>query len=137
MEVWAEKVHVRNERLWKLGLSYLAISLVLLAASVGRWPVLPLMNVFIALAFLVLASRFRAVRVTCEGETLLLVPNYSTSPLVVRRPGGEVLFREFFPLLWENELETPCGTLRVKAIPHRFGKVELLIRAGENEVRLP
>ncbi|NJE30506.1 hypothetical protein E3E38_05510 [Thermococcus sp. 18S1] len=137
MEVGAEKVHVRNERLWKLGLFYLAISLVLLAVSIGRWPVLPLMNVFIALAFLILASRFRAVRITCEGETLLLVPDHSTSTLVVRRPGREVLSREFFPLFEEKELETPCGTLRVKATPHRFGKVELIVMAGEKEVRLP
>ncbi|AFL94866.1 hypothetical protein CL1_0661 [Thermococcus cleftensis] len=85
-EAEGRKAHVRNERRWKLGLSYLAISLVLLAVSIGRWPVLSLMNVFIALAFLVLASRSRAVRITCEGETRLLVPDYSASTLVVERP---------------------------------------------------
>ncbi|QDA30732.1 hypothetical protein FH039_02650 [Thermococcus indicus] len=117
MEVWAEKVHVRNGRLWKLGLSYLAISLVLLAVSIGRWPVLPLMDVFIALAFLVLASRSRAVRITCEGETLLLVPDYSTFTLVVKRPGGETLCREFFPLFEERELETPAERSGLKLLP--------------------
>jgi len=133
-----QKITLRDECLWKFGLSYLALSLLLLTVGlIEKWPVLPLMNVFIALGFLALANRFRALRVECNGKTLLLVPDYTTSTITLKDTEGKVLARDFFPLFEEKTLETPCGTLEIRAIRHRFGKVELKIKAGEKEITLP
>ncbi|CAI1492241.1 conserved protein of unknown function [Thermococcus nautili] len=133
-----KKTRVKNQRLWKFGLSYLALSLLLLTVGlIEKWPVLPLMNVFIALAFLALANRFRALRVDCNGKTLLIVPDYATSTITLKDARGKVLARDFFPLFEEKTLETPCGTLGIRAIRHRFGKVELRIKAEGKEITLP
>jgi len=133
-----QKITLRNERLWKFGLSYLPLSLLLLAVGlIERWPVLPLMNVFVALGFLVLANRFRALKIECNGKTLLLVPDYATSTITLKDTEGKVLARELFPLFEEKTLETPCGTLEIRAIRHRFGKVELRIKAEGEEITLP
>ncbi|AHL23683.1 hypothetical protein [Thermococcus nautili] len=133
-----KKTRVKNQRLWKFGLSYLALSLLLLAVGlIEKWPVLPLMNVFIALGFLALANRFRALRVDCNGKTLLIVPDYATSTITLKDTEGKVLARDFFPLFEEKTLETPCGTLEIRAIRHRFGKVELRIKAEGKEITLP
>ncbi|MEO2152234.1 MAG: hypothetical protein ABGW50_06225 [Thermococcus sp.] len=133
-----KKTRVKNQRLWKFGLSYLALSLLLLAVGlIEKWPVLPLMNVFVALGFLALANRFRALRVECNGKTLLLVPDYATSTITLKDTEGKVLARDFLPLFEEKRLETPCGTLEIRAIRHRFGQVELRIKAKGKEITLP
>ena len=132
-----EKVHVKNEWFWKFSLAYLGISLALLALNVGKGPLLPLLNVFLALVFLVLASRFRALKIQCGGETFFLIPDYATHTLLIKGSGGRVLTKDFLPRFGEKELETPCGTLRIETVPHRFGKVELVIKAEGVEVRLP
>jgi len=133
-----EKIYVRNERLWKVALVYLVISIVLFVVGMGAGNLfLPLVNVFIALFFLVLAIRFRALKITCEGKVFLLVPDYSTSMLVLKTPDGRVLLRKFFPFFEEMELETPCRALKIKAIQRRFGKVDIVIKAGEREIILP
>jgi len=133
-----QKITLRNERLWKFGLSYLVLSLLLLAVGlIERWQVLPLMNVFVALGFLALANRFRALKIECNGKTLLLVPDYATSTIILKDARGKVLVRDFLPLFEEKRIETPCGTLEIRVIRHRFGKVELRIKMGKNEITLP
>lgn len=132
-----EKVHIRNERLWKAGLLYLLLSLVMAFATAGWGFTLSLVNVTMALVLLISAARFRALRITCEGNSLFLAPDYSTSRLILKTIDGRVLLSEFFPSFGEVELETPCGHLRVRALHHRFGKVELLVTAGEKELTLP
>ncbi len=132
-----QKITLRNERLWKFGLSYLALSLLLLAVGlIERWPVLPLMNVFVALGFLALANRFRALKIECNGKTLLFVPDYATSTITLKDTEEKVLARDFFPLFEEKTLETPCETLEIRVIKHRFGKVELRIKAEGKEITL-
>ncbi|WP_457751066.1 hypothetical protein [Thermococcus sp.] len=133
-----EKVYVRNERLWKVTLVYLMISIVLFVVGMRAGNLsLPLVNVFIALFFLVLAIRFRALKITCGGKAFVFIPDYSTSSFIIKGRDGKVLIREPFPLFEEKRVVTPCGPVVVSAIHHRFGKVELLIKAGERELRLP
>lgn len=132
------RILVRDERLWKAGITFLALSLVFLFVGIAtkRLPY-ALPNVFMALAFLILATRFRAVRFECNGKTFLLIPDYSTSTIVLRDSDGNVLSKTFFPLFEEEKLETPCGTLEVRAIRHRFGKVELRIKSKNEEITIP
>jgi len=33
------------------------------------------------------------------------------------------------------EIETPCGKIIVEVIPHRFRKVELVVKVGEGRIR--
>ncbi|WP_297509585.1 hypothetical protein [Thermococcus sp.] len=132
------KTTVRDEKLWKAGVVFLAFSLALLFIGIatGR-TAYSLPNVFIALALLILANRLRVVRVECTQGTFLLVPDYGTSTLILRDSNGNVVLRDFFPLFEEKKLRTPCGVLEVRAIGHRFGKVELGITAESEEVMLP
>ncbi|ASJ11778.1 hypothetical protein [Thermococcus thioreducens] len=133
-----EKVHVKSERLWRLGLFYLALSIPFLAIGLTtNRVVFPLVNVSVALLFLVLANRLRAIRVSCEGKTFLLVPDYLTSSLVIRDSSGEIFRRELFPPVGKREIETPCGKIIVEVTPHRFGKVDLVVKAGEGRIRIP
>jgi len=128
------KVHVRDGRLWKLGLFYTAVSLLLFMASM--WSI-ALVNVSLGLTFLALASRLRAAEVQCGGKVFLIVPDYPSSTAIVKGRDGEVIGRVFLPHFGEAELETPCGRLKVEVIPRRFGKVELRIKSGEAELILP
>ncbi|WP_297536445.1 hypothetical protein [Thermococcus sp.] len=133
-----EKVRVRNERLWKCGLIYLASSIILLVIGLReRRPVYSLANVYVAIFLLVLANRLRALRIDYNGKTLFLIPDYATSKIVLKDSNGGILLRDLFPLFEEKTLETPCGTLEIRAIRHRFGKVELRINAEGKEITLP
>ena len=132
-----EKVHVRNERLWKAGLLYLLLSLVMTFATAGLGLTFSLVNVTIALVLLISASRLRALRISCEGNSFLLDPDYSTSRLILKTIDGRVLLSGFFQPFGEVEFETPCGLLRVRTVSQRFGKVELQIKAGGRELTLP
>ena len=132
-----EKVHVRNERLWKAGLLYLLLSLVMAFVTSGGGFTISLVNVTIALVLILLAARFRALRITCGEKTLLLVPDYSTSRLLLKTTDGRVLLSDFFPTFGEVELETPCGLLSVRVVSNKSGKVGLLIKAGGRELTLP
>ncbi|WP_297480205.1 hypothetical protein [Thermococcus sp.] len=132
------KILVRDEKLWKAGITFLTLPLVLLVVGIiTKRLIYALPNVFIALAFLILSTRFRAVRLDCNGKMFLLIPDYSTSTLILRDSKGKVLSKTFFPLFEEEKLETPCGTLEVHAIRHRFGKVKLRIKLGNEEITLP
>jgi len=133
-----EKVTVRNERLWRAGVVFLGLSIALLFVEVAiKRTFLASLNVLIASVFLILANRFRAVKLECDGETLLLVPDYATSTVVLKDHDGKVLVREFLPLFGNKTIETPCETLEIRAIGHRFGKVELIIKVGKEEITLP
>ncbi|MCD6373732.1 MAG: hypothetical protein J7L37_09375 [Thermococcus sp.] len=133
-----KKTVVKNGRLWKFGLLYLALSLALFVVGLatGRASY-SLANVFVALALLTVATRFRALQVQCNGKTLLLIPDYSTSTIVLTDLNGNVLLRELFPFLEGRKIETPCGPLEVRAAHRRFGKVEILVNADDEEITLP
>ncbi|WP_297470750.1 hypothetical protein [Thermococcus sp.] len=131
------RILVRDERLWRWGVIALIISLGLVAVGiVAKITTITLPGLFLPTALLALANRLRALEVECNGKTFLLVPDYSTSTIILRDSNGNVISKTFFPLFEEEKLETPCGTLEVRAIRHRFGKVELRISKNE-EITLP
>ena len=104
-----EKVYVRNERLWKAGLLYLFLSLVMTFATAELGLTLSLVNVTIALVLLISAARLRALRISCEGNSFLLVPDYSTSRLILKTIDGRVLLTELFPPLGKLSSRHPAA----------------------------
>ena len=132
-----EKVRVRDKKLWNVGVIYLGISAAFFLVSVWDGnPYLPLVNIIIALGFLAIANRFRALRMECNGRTLLLIPDYATSTIILKDSRERVLAKDFFSLFEEKRLETPCGTLEIRVIRHRPGRVELRIKAEGEEITL-
>ena len=132
------KIPVRDEGLWRWGAIALIISLgFMIVGTATRRITITLPSLLLAAVFLALANRLRALEVECNGKTFLLIPDYSTSTLILRDSDGKILPRTFFPLFEEEKLETPCGTLEVRAIKHRFGKVELRIKSENGEITLP
>ncbi|ASJ06529.1 hypothetical protein [Thermococcus pacificus] len=133
-----EKITLRNELFWKTGVAYLVLSVVLLAVEVMRGDTLfSLPNVFVGVVFIVMANRFRAVKLECDAETFFLIPDYSTSSVILKDSGGQVFLKRSFPLFEAEEIETPCGTVKIQAITHRFGKIELVIWKENKKITLP
>ncbi|WP_010479139.1 hypothetical protein [Thermococcus zilligii] len=133
-----EKITLRDEWFWKNGVAYLVLSVVLLAVEVmKRGTLFSLLNVFVGVIFIVMANRFRAVKLECVGKTFFIIPDYSTSSVILKDSGGQVLLKRPFPLFEAEEIETPCGTLKIQAINHRFGKIELVIWEKNKKITLP
>ncbi|WP_456421914.1 hypothetical protein [Thermococcus sp.] len=134
------KISARNERTWKFGIINLFTSFLVsaVAVAIGVPVLLSLLPLIMAVIILSLASMgIKSLRITCSDGTYLLIPDYSTSTLVLKSPKGEILRRIPFPVWDEKELKTPCGRLTVKSIHSRFGKVELTIKIEGREIKLP
>ncbi|ASJ00069.1 hypothetical protein [Thermococcus gorgonarius] len=133
-----EKITLRNELFWKAGVAYLVLSVILLVVEVMRRGTLfSLLNVFVGVVFIVMANRFRAVKLECDGKTFFIIPDYATSSVILKDSGEQVLLKRPFPIFETEEIETPCGMVKIQAINHRFGKIELIIWKENKKITLP